>query len=66
MFHPGARSVRYHRPLRYTRFGVGGRVFVDPLVSCQYVPVVGGWGWSAWNIAGSRGGVPHAMLLPIL
>ncbi len=66
MFHPGARSVRYHRPLRYTRFGVGGRVFVDPLVSGQYVPVVGIRGWKVWNIAGSRGGVPRARLLPIL
>ncbi len=31
----GAMSVRYHRPLRYTRFGVGGRVFMGPLVSRQ-------------------------------
>ncbi len=62
-FHPGAMSVRYHRPLRYTRFGIGGRVFVGPLVPGQYAPVIGGWGW---NIAGSRGGVPRARLLPIL
>ncbi len=35
----------------------------EPGVSGEYVPVVGGWGW---NIAGSRGGVPWAGLLPIL